>query len=165
VRPEVGGFGTVPINVGHEGDIGWQATFRLPPGLPAGWHEVRIRIGEGPSSDAVRIAVDVPLPDREMTVTGVADGTTWSPNVLTLGTGSLLSLWVDGLPDNADRANLAVILGEERLDVTYVEPANAGEEPRQVNAEVPTDTPLGPTRVRVVLGDRESSGVDVDVRA
>jgi len=165
VRPEVGGFGTVPVHVGREGDSGWQASFHLPPGLSPGWHPVRLRIGDGPPSNAVSIAVDLPFTGREATITGVADGTSWTPGAIVLSTGTTLSLWVEGLPDNADRANLSVILGDRRVQVVHLDRADPSRTHRQVNVEVPANTAPGRTPLRVVVGGRESAAVEVDVRA
>ncbi|HXJ62746.1 MAG TPA: methyltransferase domain-containing protein [Actinomycetota bacterium] len=164
IRPEVGGFGVVPIHVGREGDAGWQTTFRVPPGLPAGWQDVRIRVGEGPPSNPLPVAVDLALPDADVTITGVADGATWAPNRVSVGSGATLSVWVEGLPENADRANLHVVLEDRPLEITYIGPAETDRAVRQVNALVPADVPLAPAQLRVILGSRESPSVDVDVR-
>jgi len=166
VRPEVGGFGTIPIHVDTEGDAGWRATFMLPPGLPSGWHPVRVRVGDGPPSNAVEVAVDVPVPAASVTIIGVADGSSWTPDALSLSAGTTLCLWVDGLPANADRANLGVALDDDPLEVTYVAAAGPNEEPRQVNVEVPADQPLGRRHLRAVLAGGESSPpAEVDIRA
>ena len=61
VRPEVGGYGVRPLQIAHLREDVWQTNFKLPPGLTAGWHEVRMRIGESSAGSPQRIAVDVPL--------------------------------------------------------------------------------------------------------
>ena len=163
VQPEVGGFGTLPIHLGRAEASMWQATFKVPPGLTPGWHPVQVRVRNGPRSVSRSIAVDVPLPDHPIAITGVADGTTWSPNQIDLGSGTTLCLWVGGLPGNADRANVQVILGFHRLPVTYVEEGGDRARPRQVNAEVPPSMPAGPTPVAVIIGSRESAPREVAV--
>jgi tRNA (mo5U34)-methyltransferase len=164
VHPDVGGLGTIPINTGRRGPESWETTFKLPPGLTPGWHPVRLRVGQGPPSNEVRVAVDVPLPDATATITGVADGTTWSPNAVDLSLGNTLCLWVEGLPENADSANVRVLLDARPIAVTHVDTADPAPGPRQVNVEIPADLPAGSRHVRVALGHRESAPVRVDVR-
>ena len=163
VQPEVGGFGTIPIHLGRADTSMWQATFKLPPGLRPGWHPVQVRVRNGPRSASRPVAVDLSLPDRPIAITGVADGSTWQPNQLDLGMGTALSLWVDGLPENADRANVQVILGSTRIPVTFVEDDPEEETPRQVNVEVPVSTPIGPAPLSVIVGSRESEPHEVSV--
>jgi hypothetical protein len=163
IRPEVGDYGTIPIHGGRQGPSVCETTFKLPPGLAPGWHPVRVRVRNGSPSNAINVAVDVPLPDALVTITGVADGVTWTPNVLALSSGSTLCLWVEGLPENADRANVRVLLGSRQVRVTYVAGAGPEQGPRQVNVEVPSDAPTGQTRVRLALGDRQSAPVEVSI--
>jgi hypothetical protein len=54
----------------------------------------------------------------------------------------VLSAWVAGLPENADRANVRATLGGRRLAVVFVDP-DAGKPSRQINAELPEGAPLG----------------------
>jgi tRNA (mo5U34)-methyltransferase len=136
VQPQVGEFGIRGIHVSSLDSGAWQINFKLPPGLEAGWHDVTVRVDGGPASNAKRIAVDLPANTAELKITAVADGTTWQPNSLDLREGNVLVLWIVGLPENADRANVRVFLGGQRLPVVF---AGAG----QVNAEVPDDAPSG----------------------
>jgi hypothetical protein len=163
VRPEVGEFGTIPIDTRREGPAAWQATFKLPPGLSPGWHAVRVRVGHGPPSNGVPVAVDVPVADVVATITGVADGATWTPNAIALSSGTTLCLWVEGLPDNADRANVRALLGSSPVPVTHVAPAQPELDARQVNVEVPADFPPGATTVRLALGGSETAPVTVEI--
>jgi hypothetical protein len=163
VQPEVGGLGTIPINVGKEGPASWQATFMAPPGLASGWHPVRLRVRRGAPSNDIPVAVDVPLPDATPAITGVADGTTWTPNTLAMSSGTTLCLWVDGLPDNADRANVRVVLDEARVPVTHVDAAGAGTGSRQINIEIPEDFPAGRHHVRVAVGAGVSDPATVEI--
>ncbi len=73
VRPEVGGFGTRPIQVGRRTDGTWQAIFKLPPGLDAGWHPVRIRVKNSRSSNSIAVAIDLPVPDQPVTIESEGD--------------------------------------------------------------------------------------------
>ncbi len=147
MRPEVSGFGVRPIHLSKTADA-WRANFKLPPGLASGWHDVTLRAGNGPSSNARRIAVDLPTDAGPVRVEGTRDGSTWEPNRLALRRGNVLSVWVSGLAESADHASIGVSLGGERLQIIFVEPA--GPNPaRQINVHVPADAPLGELELEV----------------
>jgi tRNA (mo5U34)-methyltransferase len=150
VQPSVGGYGVRPIIVTNLGGDLWQANFKLPPGLPAGWHDVSMAVRGGPSHTAARIAVDVPLTECAPHIEGVRDGTTWTSNVLDLKSGRGLALWCTGLPENADRNNVRVLLGPVRCPVEFIaHPA----ETRQINVQVPEAIEAGPAEVMVQVGE------------
>lgn len=145
MKPQVGEFGVRGIYVAKLDSGAWQATFKLPPGLEAGWHDVTVRLDSGPLSNAKSIAVDLPANAPGLEIAAVSDGTTWNPGVLDLSKGNVLTVWVTGLPENADRANLRVLLGGERLPVLFA----AGG---QVNAQVPDEAPSGRFEVEIEIG-------------
>ena len=124
VQPAVSGFGVRPISVTNVGDGLWQANFKLPPGLSPGWHEVDIAVGDGPSSSGCRIAIDVPLPECKPEIEGVRDATTAADHTLDLRAGRMVSLWCSGLPNNADRNNVRVLLNRASCRVDFVAPVN-----------------------------------------
>jgi len=156
LKPQAGEFGVRAISVSKLYSGAWQANFKLPPGLDAGWHEVTVRLDGAPASNAKRIAVDLPVDTSVMQITGMSDGTTWKPRALDLSKGNVLALWVTGLPENADRANLRVLLGGERLQVIFAE---AG----QVNARVPKETPSGRFKVEIEIGGVRSAPLALEV--
>ncbi len=157
VQPQVGEFGVRGIHVSHLDSGAWQVNFKLPPGLEAGWHDVTLRMDGGPASNSKRIAVDLPANTSQIKITAIADGTTWQPNSLDLKRGNVLVLWVAGLPENADRANLRVILAGQRLPVVF---AGGG----QVNAEVPDDAPSGRFEVEVEMtGGARTAPMTIEV--
>ena len=109
VFPEVGGLGSRPIYVAHTGG-GWQASFKLPPGLGEGWHEARLGLEGTRFSPPLRIGVDIPKSQRRdrrtksgsrLTTTRVADGKTFESERVRVGEGSAISIWVAGLPEDA----------------------------------------------------------------
>jgi tRNA (mo5U34)-methyltransferase len=162
VKPQVGGYGVRPIHLGPaEGNV-WQANFKLPPGLPPGWHDVTVRIADSLESNAKRIAVDVPLRTEGIRLTGVRDGQTWTENRLDLQRGNALSIWVAGLPKNADRHNLHVYLDGRRLKVAYIE-ERADDDARQVNVEVPLEVPRGVALIGVEAGGQRTDAANVTV--
>ncbi len=57
LRPELDGYGVPTLAAVHHGDDGWQANFRLPWGLDAGEHEVRVRTANSGYSNSIKIEV------------------------------------------------------------------------------------------------------------
>jgi tRNA (mo5U34)-methyltransferase len=149
VFPEVSGYGVRPIHIGRQGP-NWMATFKLPPGLERGWHEVRLRVRGSRLSEPIRIAVDLPLQSDELRITTVGDGATWKPDQIDLKLGTTLALWVAGLPESADRMSLRAKIDGRPVEISYVEPHGGGE-PRQVNVIVPVRGD-GESVVEIALG-------------
>ena len=160
VQPNVSGYGVRPISITNLGGDLWQANFKLPPGLTPGWHEVKVAVRGGQAQTAGRIAVDVPLSACAPGIEGVRDGTTWANNALDLKSGRGLALWCTGFPENADRNNVRVFLGEARCPVEFIAPPAAT---RQINVQVPESVGSGPAKVVVRIGDSCSESVIVEV--
>lgn len=160
VKPEVGGYGVRPLDVWKFGDGRWQITFRLPPGLAPGWQEVRVRIRDSQPSNQLSIAVDVPFEPGPIRIAGVCDAVTWAPNEIDLEKGEALSLWIHGLPANADRGNVHVFLSGVRLDAIYMERPSANDV-RQLNVTIPPGAARGVAELVVVAGGHRSESVDI----
>lgn len=154
VKPEVGGYGVRPIYAACVEDSSWQINFKLPPGLAPGWHGVQVRVCDSSASNPLSVAVDVPLPNSPIRITGVCDGATWIPDQIDLRRGHTICLWMEGLPGNADKNNLKVYLDGRRILVTYVEMFKP--EPRQVNAQMPADISSGSRPLEVRVGNQLS---------
>lgn len=148
IFPEVSGYGVRPIHVTREQE-NWMATFKLPPGLEPGWHEVRLRVKGSRLSNPVRIAVDLPLWTEGIRIATMADGCTWKDNEVDLSVGNTLALWVLGLPESADRREIHARVNGHPAEVSFVEPP--GPEARQVNVLIPRDC-AGEARVELILG-------------
>jgi tRNA (mo5U34)-methyltransferase len=149
IFPEVSGYGVRPIHVARE-ESNWIATFRLPPGLEPGWHEVRLRVRGSRLSTPVRIAVDLSLATEEIRITSVADGTTWKKDEIDLATGNTLAVWVTGLPESTDRRCIYARVDGRPVEVSFVEPP--GETTvRQVNIVMPSKGPSEST-IEVAMG-------------
>ena len=135
LRLEIGPFGIPALYTRQQGDT-WLANFRLPPGLTAGWHEVRLRFADTSFGAVQRIAVDMPLLVSALTIREICDGATWKRDEIT---SPHAVCWVAGLPDNSDRANIRAWLGEIRL---VVEHAGTTEPDgfRQINLRIPAGT-------------------------
>jgi tRNA (mo5U34)-methyltransferase len=149
LRLEVGPFGVPALYVRPDETGSWLANFRLPPGLPAGWNPVRLRLADTAFATTVlRIAVDQPLRVEKLVLEGACDGTTWNAREVRLSDAAFISCWVAGLPENCDRANVGVYLGESKLRVQYVGTPDA-HGMRQINAILPVDTARGEYPCRV----------------
>ncbi len=120
VQPEVAGLGVYPLNVKALGEGNWIAVFKLPPGCPAGWQEVRLRVNEGAWSNPSRIAVDMPVEPGNLEIASVADGVHWTPAI----TSGFAALWVKGLAGNADRHNLRATLNGARCEFLHLTEAD-----------------------------------------
>ena len=154
VEPEVDGYGVRPVSVTKLRDGRWQANFLLPPGLEAGWRDARVRIAGGSWSNKLPIAVDLGVEAAsEISITGVADDATWETGIYRAAGAPSLAVWVAGLPDNADRANVRVLLDGRRLEIVYV---GSGIAPgaRQINARVPAGVAAGTFPVEVRAGGK-----------
>jgi tRNA (mo5U34)-methyltransferase len=159
VFPEVGGYGVRPVFVGDVEDTGCLVHFRLPPGLPPGWHEVRLRTAGSRPSNALRVAVDIDSAPDHLDIKGACDGVSWQPSRVSLANG-FLSLWVEGLPENADIANVKVEIEQRRQFVNFVGgPNDRGV--RQVNVRVGR-CGLGVRDVVVSFGSVFSQAASVD---
>lgn len=150
VFPEVGGYGVPPLAVNHVGGDGWQVSFRVAPGLREGWHKVRLRTGNSRNSNECPIAIDIPIRIENLQVLGAADGHTWKPGEVAAGTDARVSLWIVGLPENADRANVKIFLGTKRLTIDELLPEQSGN--RQINVKLPRAFPQGRYDLTVQVG-------------
>ncbi len=159
VFPEVSGYGARPVLVEPQASGDWRVHFKLPPGLSPGWHPVRLRMaGQAPTNEQ-RVAVDLKTEASFLEIGGACDGVTWQPGEVSLA-GGFLSLWVVGLPENADRHNVrAEVDGRQQL-VHFTGAADANGV-RQVNVRLSSCTP-GKHPVRVSFGEVFSPPVDVN---
>ncbi len=147
-QPSVGEFGVHPIFSGRADAGYWQVNFKLPPGLPPGWHPVRLG-----DSAALEIAVDVPLEVRDLRIESVCDGVSWEKDRMSIANG-YLSAWVGGLPRNADVHNVRAYLDGERRPVTFV---GAG----QVNLRIANGT-AGSHSLAIACGGVQTPPVAVE---
>lgn len=145
VKPEVGPYGASPMHLTQVESGFWQTNFKLPPGLTQGWHDAHLRIGDSARSNAIRIAIDLPLRAQSVEITSLQDAVTYQSDEVDLARGRHATVWVAGLPENADRGNVRVMLGETPLRVTYV----GGT---QINVEIPEDAAGTTAELRVAVG-------------
>jgi len=165
VQPEAGGFAAAPVSVLRSAEGLWLCTLKLPPGLDAGWHSVRVRTLESEWSNAARIAVDIPEHAAEIEIAAACDGLDWKPGQFSLR-HRRLSLWVRGLPENADRANVKVELSgagpcpAQRQSVDFVGDADI-DGLRQVNVVADIRLTPGSYRVQAEFGAVRSAEFEI----
>ncbi len=160
VKPEVDGYGSRAVYLARQADGSWQANFKLPPGVAPGWRDVRLRTATSGFSNAVRIAVDIPLRVESLRIAGLRDSSTWEADQLRLAPPAMISLWVEGLPENADRNNVGVWIGGMRLAIDHVTPP-MGDKPRQLNVRAPLGATPGDHLITVSIGDVSSAPAPV----
>jgi tRNA (mo5U34)-methyltransferase len=162
IQPQVGDFGVRPVAAKRLGQGGWQINFKLPPGLPPGWHAVTVRLNDGPPSNARKIAIDLPLVESTPVIEGARDGATWESHQLDLGAGDVLAIWASGLPLNADLHNVRVVLNGERCAMIFLEEPREGGA-RQMNARVPSGVQPGGAELSIQAGSRWSEPTRINV--
>jgi tRNA (mo5U34)-methyltransferase len=164
VQAEVGGLGAAAASVVKSAEGIWLCTLKLPPGLDAGWRNVRVRTRDCAWSNALRIAVDIPQHAAKIEIAAVCDGIDWTPGRVSLRHRHL-SLWVRGLPENADRANVTVTLEGRRQSVPFAGPADAAGL-RQINVVADARIAPGRCRVQAAFGGARSAEFEIEaVRA
>ncbi|HVY94523.1 MAG TPA: hypothetical protein VHA14_17295, partial [Bryobacteraceae bacterium] len=165
VYPEVGGYGSRPLYVAKAGG-GWQVSFKLPPGLGAGWHAARLRVAGSRSSAAVQIGIDVqgrawrPAGMAGLRVTRIGDGKTFESNRVRVGEESAISIWVAGLPASAREEEIRVRLNGTDLPAIWLAPDG---DSRQVNALLPAGLATGTADVSVVYGPLETALHEIEL--
>jgi tRNA (mo5U34)-methyltransferase len=162
LRFEVGGFGVPALFVRHEPDGTWFSNFRLPPGLRAGWNDVRLRFADSDFGRTLRVAVDMPLRSHGVVLVGACDGKSYQVNSIAVGERGWVSSWVQGLPENCDCDNIRVLLDSARLSIDFVGDEDADGN-RQVNAAIPGDTAKGDHLLRIECAGDSSESLAVKV--
>ena len=163
VQPMVGGWGVMPLVVESSGEDVWQSNFKLPPGLEPGFHDARIRTSHSEFSNPIRIAVDVPLIAGALEITGYCDGRTWEPKIVRLSPDGVLSIWVRGLPENADLTNTEIVLADRRLMIQQISTPQQGQTV-QINAAVPAGFQEGEHAITIRVGQKTSESVRVMIQ-
>jgi tRNA (mo5U34)-methyltransferase len=167
---QVGPFAARPVTVAKTGGGQWQLCCKVPLGLRRGWYDVRLRVRDRDWSNALQIGVDVsaaerqhapgPVETADLRIAVASDAKTWERNMVRLSQDSWISLWLEGLPDEANVVDVRV-----RLNGTDLQPGflSARDERgyRQVNAKLPSGIKEGESRVAVIYEDRKSRDVVV----
>jgi len=134
-----------------------------------------VRLAGGPRSNPHSIALDLPFVVEKVRLGNVCDGTTWTPGELDIGKGSVISFWLEGLPENADLNNVKATLGGRKLRMQYLEPpAKAGPTgllakvrrppARQANAAITWEIPSGRAPFAVRVGEKIVGESHIEVK-
>jgi tRNA (mo5U34)-methyltransferase len=165
---EVGPYAVRPGEVVDSGGDGWLAVCKLPPGLDAQWHTLRLRVRHSQWSNALCIPVDLTAEDQvdagspDLCVNLATDGKTWDRWRVRVGPDSCLSIWASGIPDGCEMKQILVLLNGLNLPAIYVSQPDA-EGLRQVNATLPAGLPPGKVKLRLECAGRASAPVDVEL--
>jgi tRNA (mo5U34)-methyltransferase len=160
VQAEVSGLGAALISCLQTPQGRWRANFKLPPGLEPGWHDLRVRTADAAWSNAVRVAVDVPETAEELEATAWCDGFDWRAGCFSLS-HRFFSVWLRGLPENADRGNVKVELSGRPQRVDFVGPADDNGL-RQVNVLAEESAPPGKYRLVAEFAGVRSAAVEIE---
>jgi SAM-dependent methyltransferase len=160
MQAQVGGLGAAPVStlltpLGH-----WRANFKLPPGLSPGWHDVCVRTADAAWSAPVRIAVDLPEVAESLQIEAVSDAFDWRAGCFSLS-HRFFSLWLRGLPENADRGNVNVELNGRRQRVDFVGSEDA-KGLRQVNVQAAENTQPGKFWLVAEFGGVRSAQAEIE---
>jgi hypothetical protein len=153
-------LGAAPVSILRHPQGHWRANFKFPPGLAPGWHEVRVRTMGAEWSAQVRIAVDLPEIAESLEITSICDALDWRPVRVSLS-HRFFSLWLRGLPENADRGNVKVELNGRRQRVDFVGMEDA-KGLRQVNVQVSDITRPGMFSVVAEFGGIRSAPAEIE---
>jgi hypothetical protein len=109
VYPEVGEFGIAPLFCSLDAGA-MQIVTRVPPGLRAGKHEARVRIGAAGWSQASAFYLDLTPIDSSIRVLSVQDGVSWAMSEIDWNTGGWATVWLQGLTAEADAGNVTIFV-------------------------------------------------------
>ncbi len=164
VFPEVGEFAAPVLAVKPVGVNAFVANVRLPPGLAAGPQTVKLRLARSDFSNQRTIFVDTPLAAGQFRILKVFDGSRWTENRVSLTSGGFLTLWVEGLPPEADAVSTHLLAGHQPLPVIYMSP-HAPEAARQVNARLSELLQPGRFNIQLRHGAGVSNLAQIEVEA
>jgi len=172
VYAEVGPYAARPAEIVDAGGDGWLGVLKLPPGLDANWHAIRLRVKQSQWSNSLRIPVDLSLEDQrassflpestDLRISLATDGKTWDRWRVKIGAGSCLSVWAAGIADACELRQILVLLNGLNLPAIYVSELDA-EGLRQVNATLPAGLPPGKVKLRLLCAGDVSAPVDLEL--
>ncbi len=158
---EVDGFGCHTVSLTRRDENGWSANTIVPPGIDKGWVNARMRTLQSSYGSSHRIAVDiVPEPVGDLILDAVQDGSTWTTGRVSPNSTHIV-LWIRGLGEAADRANIAVLWNGVRLRIDFVGVPDTNNV-WQVNAVLPTPRTGNEAEVTIRYGGATSNSLRVD---
>ena len=106
--------------------------------------------------------IEIPPQAGQFTIIKVFDGVDWSENRTSLASGGHLTIWVTGLPAEADLTSTELYAGNQRIPLTFVGPV-LEDGARQLNAQLVTILRPGPLGIYVRHGMGVSNIVGIEV--
>jgi tRNA (mo5U34)-methyltransferase len=110
VFPEVDGFGVAPLACSITVH-GLLVTVRVPPGLAAGRHEARVKIGRSGWSRTAEFLLDLPPVTDAPVLLSLQDSVTWKKDEVDWSNGGWMTAWLNGLSAEADGGNTFIEIG------------------------------------------------------
>ena len=157
VFPEVDSFGVSPISCSLTPD-GLLVNFRVPPGLCAGKHQARIKIGTSRWSEPRGFFMNLSAASAAPTIESAQDGVLWHDGRVDWNSGGWLTLWIRGLSAEADPGNTVV-----EIDGVPHLPETVDPETGQLNVRLRPIIPPGIREVKVSHRGALSSGITITV--
>jgi tRNA (mo5U34)-methyltransferase len=169
---EMGPYAARPAQLVRTGGDGWCADILLPPGIAAGWHEVKLRVPGSAFSNSIEVPVDLEptaskaaaahSPTQNLIIELVTDGKTWERWKVKTGLHACVSVWARGIPDDCVVSDLRVKLGETELPAVFLSTTDP-EGRKQVNALLPMEMMPSATVVVLVCRNRASAPVPLEL--
>lgn len=153
VYPELDGLAAPPLYCKLVDGL-LHVSVRVPPGMPPGRHEARLKIGGAGWSRAQEFFLDLPPVETPIRILSIQDGIGWSFDEVSWANDGWMTLWVEGLSAEADPGNVSVIVNGVPHDPYGVVPQSG-----QVNVQLRPVIGPGACEVRV-----EHRGVRSDSR-
>jgi len=156
IRIEVDGYGVPVLMLTNDGSGGWQANAKLPPGLDAGTHEVRIRTANSRFSQGFLITVgDAMVQAQAAAQEGDSPAPTWVAAENTLDRSNVfrgykaeyLSCRFLSVEAGLQTGNVVLELDGRQQPILVL--ANLGNREWQINATLPVGWSPGRHEVRI----------------
>lgn len=157
VFPEVSGFGIAPLACAAT-ESGTAVSVRLPPGLTAGAHQVRLRVKDLDWSEPIAFYLDLSDSTSPLDLHLLQDAVTDEAGVVDRAKGGWLTLWVTGLTPEADAGNVIIHVDGVPHFPDFVDPRG------QVNVPLRRCVAEGRVEVMVEHRGQRSQGVALEVR-
>jgi tRNA (mo5U34)-methyltransferase len=158
VFPEVDAFGVSPLSCVRSGPS-LMISFRLPPGLAAGSHFVRMKVEDSIWSEPSVFHVDLAPVSNPVELLSIQDGVSWQGGVVDWASGGWVTVWMSGLSPEADAGNVSVSISGIPHPVTAVA-AGGG----QVNFRLRPFIAPGTHTVQILHRGVESRPLDFEVQ-
>jgi tRNA (mo5U34)-methyltransferase len=91
---------------------GLQVVVRVPPGLSPGPHQARLKVGDSAWSRPLTLYMDLPPVSQPVKIAAVQDGSSWESGQADWTSGGWVTVWVEGLSQEAGTGNTTVLISQ-----------------------------------------------------